>query len=505
MNNMNSPAPSKFQLLKWFYIIVPFFIIWFGLQIFLAARVFSLDYDEGVYLLTALMHKNGLSLYKDLFVTQPPLTIELLTVLVKLFGNSVLIPRLSIIVSGFLTIMASFLIARDLFDRNTAILTILLCGINYSLFNASSVVQTDMQSLTLSLFSMYTLIRFNKTKHTKWLIVSAVLFGLTIMVKLLEPFFVFVFSYLLIFDIYNKNRLFLYDRKTALRAALNFIIYGAFFFSVVAAILFWYDVPSFKAQVIGMGGEPVRMPFKPRIIIETYFEWYLILFLYAVAGVYHLFSSNNRKAIFFIVWICAQLTFHFLMSAWVLEHHLIVLFPILSMLAAYGLRTFIERYRSNELRLLQKMQGKKAAYLAVILIFVIFYVMPSIAGIGYMSYQRTHRDKNMSGAKLVPLIEGHTDSDDLIVTDEQLAIYITGRNTYPDLVETSQKRISTGYLSESDLLDLIPEPVLVAFWRGRISAFEVYARYIDANYKLIYEDKGRKVYIKESEDAPEVR
>ena len=136
------------------------------------------------------------------------------------------------------------------------------------------------------------------TARKKWLTASAVLFGLATMVKLLEPFFVFAFSYLLIFDIDDKDR----------------------------------------------------------------------LFLYAVAGIYHLFSRNSRKAIFFIVWICAQLTFHLLMSAWVLEHHLIVLFPIMSMLAAYGLCTFIERYRSNESRLLQRIQGKKAAFLAVILI-----------------------------------------------------------------------------------------------------------------------------------------
>jgi 4-amino-4-deoxy-L-arabinose transferase-like glycosyltransferase len=495
MTNDRAGIVQKALQNRWLYILVPFLVIWFGSQIFLANVVFSLDYDEGVYLLTALVHMNGLSLYKDVFFSQPPLTMELLTLLIRLFGNSVFIARFCMILAGFVVIVSSYLIARELFNKNVALITLLLCGINYHLFNASAVVQMDMQSLALALLAMYTLIRFNKTKNLWWLVISATLFALTNAVKLLELFFIFPIIYLLIVNVY-EGKLFLYERKKVSRILLGMVLYAAVFFLFIFAIFSQYHFPSLQSQVFGMGSRAVRFSPKARIIVETYFEWYIVLFLYTIAGLYQIFTENRWKAIFFIIWIFAQLMFHFLMSAWVHEHHLIVLFPILSMATAAGLDGLLRRYRRNGFVLFRGFKNSRAILLSFVLIFLFLVVIPSIGGIGYKAYQRTHNMKFIGGKKLQELIEQNTEPDDLVVTDEQIAIFRSGRKVDPNLIDTARKRIETGYLREGYLMDLGSEPKLVAFWTHRLTIFKGYLAYVQNTYSPIYEKGGRKVFLK---------
>ena len=477
------------------FVLTPFLILWFGCQLYLASSVFSFDYDEGVYLLTAVAHGEGLSLYRDVFFSQPPLAMELITSIVRVFGNSVFIARVPMILSGFVVIAASGLIAGEMFNKRVALMTALLCGTNYHLFNASAVVQMDMQSLALALVSIYALIRFNRTRNLWWVAISALFFALTNSVKLLELFFVFPIVCLLVLDISNHNLL-QESRNNISKTLLGMAIYVAVFVAVIGIIISRYDIPSLKSQVLGMGSEAVHFSPKARIIIETYFEWYLSLFLYALAGLYQIFRENRRKAVFFAVWIFSQLLFHFLMSAWVLEHHLIVLFPILLIVSAAGLDALFQRYKKGELGFPRKPGNKRAAVLVVCLIFIVLVVIPSIGGIAYKSYLRTHDLKYVGGEVLQKLIEENTAEGDLVVTDEQMAVFRSKRKVDPNLIDTSSKRIETGYIREQNLIELGSSPELVAFWTRRLEVFKGYAEYVSSHYELIYEQNSRKVFIK---------
>jgi len=273
-------------------------------------------------------------------------------------------------------------------------------------------------------------------------------------------------------------------------------LYVVVFIAVIGIILSRYDIPSLKSQVLGMGSEAIQFSPKARIIIETYFEWYLSLFLFALAGLFQIFRENRRKAVFFAVWIFTQLLFHFLMSAWVLEHHLIVLFPVLLMVSAAGLDALLQRYKKGELSFPRKPGNKRAAMLVVFLIFIVLVVIPSIGGIAYKSHQRTHDLKFIGGEMLQKLIEEYTEESDLVVTDEQMAIFRSGRRADPNLVDTASKRIETGYISEQNLIELGTNPVLVAFWTRRLEVFRGYTDYVRSHYELVYEQNSRKVFVK---------
>jgi 4-amino-4-deoxy-L-arabinose transferase-like glycosyltransferase len=99
------------------FVLTVFFALWFGFALLGAARAFSLEWDEGVFLQISLQHSRGQALYTDLFLTQPPLMVEMLSLVIRVFGNSVFACRFVMILFGLAANLITYLIARDLFGR----------------------------------------------------------------------------------------------------------------------------------------------------------------------------------------------------------------------------------------------------------------------------------------------------------------------------------------------------------------------------------------------------
>jgi len=80
-------------LSRWIGIAVPalFFITVFLFSHF--QKVFQYDPDEGIAVMTALLHSKGHILYKEIWLDQPPFFVLLLSSFFKLFGPSVLLAR----------------------------------------------------------------------------------------------------------------------------------------------------------------------------------------------------------------------------------------------------------------------------------------------------------------------------------------------------------------------------------------------------------------------------
>ena len=482
---------------NYYYILIVFFILWCFFEFYLAAKAFSLDYDEGVYLQTALQHARGQSLYRELFLSQPPLLVESLTVLIKLFSNNVFIARTFIITFGFLAIITTFLIARELFNKDVAFLACILSGINFYLFYTSSVVQSDMPSLALALFVIYSVLKYNRTMKIKWIMISAILFALSNAFKLLELFFVLPISYLLIVSLFDEKHI-IYDKNKFINILKNHIIYTITFLVVITAILLNYHIPSFKSQVIGMGSEGVfHISKRAKMIADTYIGWHPGLFIFTITGLFNIYFIDKKKFYFFITWIISQLTFYILMSTWLQQHHFIVLFPVLSIVSSAGIERFIENYKRNEWKLFKNLKNKKRILYLTIGAFIFLMAIPNLSWNVWLLYKRTNSTQFIEEKELMKIITLYTKPDDLLISDIQMATFRAGRLTYPELVDTSNKRISTGSLKENTLMNLQDDPKLVIFWTGRLKRFQNFYRFIFENYRIIYKKNGREIFIKE--------
>ncbi len=475
-------------------ILIVFFTIWFAFESYGAFRAFSLEWDEGVFLQISLQHARGQALYTDLFLTQPPLLVEMLSLLVKVFGNSVFAARSSIIIFGFFTNVATYLIARELFNERVALVACLLAGINFYLFQQSKVVQTDMPSLTLSLFAIYGAIRYNRSGNLLWVVLSAATFALCNAFKLLEIFFVFPLIYLLIVPVFSKAR---ESERGVLQVLHALGLYAAVFIIVEAAALLPYDLDALIYQVFVKESDSVfRLSGRVRIIADAYVGWHPGLFIFMIAGMVSVFRLSRRIFTFFVIWICSQLTFHALMSRWLWHHHLIVLFPVFSIAAAQGIVSFVNRYRKGELKFFPRKAQKRRILNLVLLVFILLVVVPSLVGDVYLYYEYAGKGKYEEEKKLVELIKKHTEPDDLVVCDTLIPVFRANRMTYKELVDPSIKRISTGSLVENELLELKEDPKLIAFWTIRLNSFQVYYAYVREHYNLVYKSGMKRVFVR---------
>ena len=476
---------------------------WFALQAWGAVQAYSLDFDEGVYLQTALQHARGQQLYSELFLSQPPLLFELWSLLIRLFGNQVFPARFTSILFGFAVILITLHLARSLFDRKTALLACLLTAINWYLFHEAKVVHTNMPSLALALLALYAALRFNLGRSGWWLVLSACSFALVGTVKLLEVFFIIPILFLLLFPLY-KDRI---SRRFRLLHTWPRTVglYTMVFAALTAGVYLRYPFSPLVDQVIGLGAAgTLRVTGRARIIIDAYLGWNLGLSLFTILGLYFTFIENRRVFIFFTVLIGAQLFFHALMSEWVWHHHLIVLLPVFSILASAGIVKLVGKLCTAGTGTVQRMPSEKgipagrrrALGTVSVVLFILLAVIPNLAGDVYMHREHAGRGAYREEKELVRLIEKLTDHDDLVVSDELMAVFRAGRSTDGRLVDPSAKRIRTGSLQEQALLSLGEEPAMVIFWTGRLRSFQRYHRFVAGHYRLIYQQNKREVYVK---------
>jgi len=126
------------------------FTVFYGIN-----TTFNFGYDEGVYLQTAYQHAKGQKLYQELFLSQPPLLVELLSLVIKITGNGIVIPRLVPIFFSAAVLSTMCLIANELFGRKTgAIASILLC-INFYFIKWTKVLNANIPSLTFALLAIF--------------------------------------------------------------------------------------------------------------------------------------------------------------------------------------------------------------------------------------------------------------------------------------------------------------------------------------------------------------
>jgi len=478
-----------------FALIAWTFLFFYGIK-----TIFTFGYDEGVYLQTAFQHAAGQKLYAELFLSQPPFFVELLSLLIKMFGNNQVVARLIILPFGILIFIFTFLIAKELFDKKTALISVALLAGTFFFSKWSKELNADIPSLSFSISAIFYAIKFNKYGKAKYIITSSIFYAVAIGFKLLEIFFIFTITYLVFAKSINtrlSGNEYLNPGKSAIFKSFIFlIIFGAVFISITFLWALNYDLNALKSQVLGFGSSDVfkiNIRRAGRYFGSIYIADQISLFFLIIFGLYGLFVRNKSIFYFFIVLIVSQMLFHILMSRWLWPHHLIVLFPVFSIVAASYIKYSLFNY-SNQTNNKQNKNLLLVKALCVILIsgFIFQNLYHDI------SYLRKHcRDYTPEEKQLIEIIQKYTTKYQLVVSDVQMATFLTGRFTDPNLVDTSYKRIATGNLQSSYIIDRSENVKLVIFWLKKLSLLNDYYEFVKTHYNLIFKKDYREIYLKE--------
>jgi len=484
------------------------FLFFYGIK-----TCFSFGYDEGVYLQTAFQHSKGQKLYSELFLSQPPLLIELLSLLIRVFGNNQVIARSIIFLFGLLTFIFTFLISKELFNRKTAFISVALLATSFFFTKWAKELNADIPSLTLSLGAVLYAINFNKSREIKYILLASLLFAVANGFKLLEIFFIFPIFYLFIsaplVERKSKDNS-LKPTKPKIKKAKNFIsliifrsflhltIFSLIFIAIIFIIIYNYDFDSLRSQVFGFGSSDVfKIDIRRagRYFGNVYIANQAGLFFFTIAGLIWLFKKYKKHFYFFILWITSQILFHILMSKWLWPHHLIVLFPIFSMVSSFFISFSLESKAVN------KKSSSDNQFKKIVLIRLITGIF--IAGLIFqnvyldISYLRKHiRGYSEEESHLLKIMEEYTTQEQLVVSDIPMATFLTGRFTDPNLVDTSYKRIATGNLKSSYPITHSNNVKLVVFWVNKLRLLQDYYNFVKTNYNLVYKNNKREIYIR---------
>ncbi len=126
------------------------------------------DYDEGTYLMMARLINHGYLPYRDIFAVHPPLYYYLLTLWLRIFGDSYIIGRLLSVLLGLISITLAYLTGRELKDRKLGLAFALLLTLDPLMIRMNSLVLHETLIELFTLLSLYYFVRYFRRKNLKY-------------------------------------------------------------------------------------------------------------------------------------------------------------------------------------------------------------------------------------------------------------------------------------------------------------------------------------------------
>jgi 4-amino-4-deoxy-L-arabinose transferase-like glycosyltransferase len=166
-----------------FWHAIPLLFITFMVLFFPFRYRFEFNPDEGINAIKAMMNIKGYQLYSEIWSDQPPIFTMLLTLCFRAFGLSIPAGRGLELLFSAAILWLGIQYLRQFWGNIHAvfgIITIIL--LPYYLVLSVSIL-IGLPAIAFALLSFYALSLWHKYGDVKWLILSAIAFGLSIMTK----------------------------------------------------------------------------------------------------------------------------------------------------------------------------------------------------------------------------------------------------------------------------------------------------------------------------------
>jgi 4-amino-4-deoxy-L-arabinose transferase-like glycosyltransferase len=399
------------------------------------------NYDEGVYLASLDAMRRGQALGSGLYTSQPPVFYWLLRAFAAPFGSSIPDIRLAFALFAVVGVVAAVILGWRLYGPPAGVAAgaLLAIAIPYPTF--ASTVAADVPAVTLGLLSLVLLaFALPSTAARPWAVAAGAVLTLAVLTKLLAAPFAVPFVALVL-------------AARAVRRVLPAALLGA---ALAAAIVLvahvgalgdiWRQVVTDHTEARNLGTfsgnvDQIATLFEPR----TPFAWLVPIGLLA-------FVLSRPARVTWPLWTLVPAAIGFLVFVRPLtDHHLVLLSVASAISAGPSLALAVGSLRRTP----------QVAATAALVLFL-------CAGL-YQEQRRLHRNDLPDPPEVtwaVAAIERTTGTDALVVTDQPIVLFRSGRPTVGSLVDISNTRVSGGTLTASEvnaeILGANPEAVLVA-------------------------------------------
>ena len=481
-------------------------------------QTFEFDYDEGLNLIKALLYSKGFSLYTQIWSDQPPLLTVILSHWFSLFGYSVFAARLLILLFSALLVWSFYQIIRYSLGMIPALVATLLLLTSWLFVRLSIAVMIGIPTLSLAMFSIYFLTLYKRHPRKIFIILSGGLFALSLQTKLFTVFLIpLMLLYLWDFKIMDREANNNLEGKVSpnpsptKRGVFNFSLSprsegGSGVKSILSKYNLWYLPLLWLGTLLGVYviigilchslnyeqlfqahlGEDVKAGFEKFNNVD-YLRYLMIqdldyLFL-ALIGIWAIFLKKQREGFFPLVWLATAILL-LLNHKPVWYHHYTLLAIPITWLAAYGVALIIDFFPTGWNSNFKSLNIKKL-------------ILPGIAAailiLSMIAIPTKPIGRPARNIEVMNLVLKYKDSTQWLFTDRPIYAFYAGLPVPPEIAVISEKRFSSGNLTNDDLLTILqkyrPEQIVFARWTEKFKSDEKISAYIKENYSKTYENE----------------
>jgi hypothetical protein len=443
---------------------------------------FEFNPDEGIQLIKAFLYARGHALQTEIFSDQPPLFTLVLAGLFRLLGPKVLVARLAVLAFSCLLLTTSLSFVKRSHGILASVLAFVLLTTLplYPQLSVSAMI--GLPALSLAMASLAALGQWHHSRAAGWLTLSAVVFSLSLFTKAFTLVLIPVFILgILLSDPAERNLRGWVARNWKPAAAWLFVAGGLLLVLLLVTIgpRAWDQLVVVHASALGVEIEGVQAS---TLLKAT---WPVLVLALAGAGV----SLRRRSwaGLLLAGWFVTGLAVILInRPAW-WHQHILATLPG-AMLAAIAIAACIDALRGPAVERRPLRWGRlvaagglilAAGYLAARLPGHLDGFKPRLPNL-IDDIELKAREYNVLAA-----IEKYDPGGAVIITDRPMFAFRSEREIPPELAVFSDKRLSTGWLTEDQVIAAIetvqPQIVLLA----RFSLPRV-REYVQDRYELVY-------------------
>lgn len=481
--NLGDGHPKRLlarQSAKWLFLRIVTALAFAVFAAWNSLEIYSLDYDEGVYLVSARMHLAGFGLYNDIFHAQPPVYIELLTLVFRIVGDNVLTGRVTAMICSSVCVFLVGAIAAFWFTPAGSVASSMVLAWLFLCHWTPTACQPEGMALMFYLISTYCVLRFIQSKRQAVLICGAAFLALAMATKLLVAPLALPLIMALVYR-ESRDRSKKIDLLSVLTFCLTCGVALAFILMPYQFALMWDQVVEYhrSARVAFIGS------FARRIsgVIELADAHRIALLL---AGAGWILTWRFRRLFFIIMlWGGASLVF-LCMHAPLFPRHTIILYPVISLAIAGAFEALCGRARGFALPSLPT--------------YVLCIVTSGICA--NIAFQRYHRIMDIGPTEeCMQRLLWAVKQDSLFVTDDQMLIFRLGGQTPAWVCDTSFVRIRSGRLSSESLINLSEGASYVILRTDRLATSRLFIEWLNRNSDALDCDSQLVIYRIRSRDG----
>ncbi len=429
------------------------------------------DYDEGVYIATVRSILHGFPLISQTYTSQFPLFAYIATVFYTI-SQTISTVRLFPILMSVGLIVVSFTTVRKYIGTYAASVIGIYLALNSIFLSVSRTFQLDIPWTASTCFALYFLLLFNEKRRWRDLVLSALCFSIAILMKVNITFIIVLLAS---FWILRKDKA-IYMQMLAY--ALIFIILAIIVIQPGNIVNLYHQAFTVRTSMLGFSLTNLIHGTRRTLLLH---EFPIILLDFA--SIFIIFRKNlwsNRFVLFSFIWLAATSIIFLFYNPLFIHHLVFFIFPSV-LVSSVAIE---EGWKTN----------KK------ILVFIFSFLIILYASFNYVSDLNilfpipSQYDNSLQ--TLSTYIDIHTRPTDYVITDEQLLLYLSNRNTPPNDVDTSYVRIQSHSLTSSEMIQDTQKfhVKVVVLVSSRLSQLHDYVTFLQKHYSF-QKESGGDVYL----------